>query len=447
MSEMEPLAKWNSLKVRIRLWRSARRNLGSLLGSTAIVLLSNGIFKASNAILFIVTTHLLGKTIAGDFSIATTWVAISLNLALFGLDEILVREAAGLVNVQRLFANLLFARIALTMVFAFALALFLVGTRVYSPDLTALIILLAIGTIGDGIFLLCQALFISQNLVNYVFLAAVVIGGSRLVLGIGLLALKSGLVSLVLLFVFTSSVSAVFAAWLAIQNIVFTGLPGLVRQIDAQYVRRLLAQSKSFFWIGLFVMAEFQGDVLLLSVLKSAAEVAIYSSAQTIIIGAWIVPQAYRSVIYPRMAMAAKKSASESRHFFKISVGLSLVLGGLFSGGLALCARFLIGLLYPKGFEVSGVILEVFCIPLFFAFLSAPSSRMLLSIHQENWAAILAGISTAVNLLSNLVLIPHYGPIGSVNARVLSSSVFCVLSYISLLFARHHPMGQAEADT
>jgi len=436
MTEMGLLTKWNSLKGRIRLWQSARQNLRSLLGNTAVVLLSNGIFKASNAILFIVMTHSLGKTAAGNFSIATTWVAITLNLALFGLDEILVREAAGLSDVKRLFANLLLVRIALTVVFALALGFFLVGTGIYSADLTLLIVFFAVGTIGDGIFLLCQALFMSQGLVNHVFLTTAVIGGLRLVLGVGLLVLKAGLVPLVLLFVFTSTAGAVFAVWLAIQRVLLTSLSGLVRQIDIQYVRRLLAQSSSFFWIGLFVMAEFQGDVLLLSVFKSAAEVAVYSSAQTLIIGAWIVPQAYRAVIYPRMAKAAKESAAKSWHFFKVSTGLSLVLGALFSGGLALFARFLIGLLYPKGFEISAVILEIFCLPLLFAFLSAPSSRMLLTVHKENTAAILMGISMAINILANLILIPPFGPLGAVGARVLSSGAFCMLSYVVLLRLR-----------
>jgi len=61
-------------------------------------------------------------------------------------------------------------------------------------------------------------------------------------------------------------------------------------------------------------------------------------------------------------------------------------------------------------------------------------------------AAVFWGASMLINVIANLALIPQYGPIGAVSARVLSGGVFCALSYIDLLFARQRSMGWPEAN-
>ncbi len=423
-------------------WRPVR----SLIGNAAVVFLSNGILKASNAVLFIAVVHLLGRNAAGQFSISTTVVSITLNLALFGLDEVLMREAARPGNHARMFANLLLVRLVLTLLFALILDALLVWSHLYSAELTRLIILLSAGQVGDGVLLLCQAMFISQERVKPVLALSTLTSGLRIAIGLCLLTSGGDLAQLILLFVITSAVGAGLATWLVAQKILGLDLFTLPTMTNVRYASQWLRQSGPFFWISLFIMIEFQIDVVLLSVLKSLADVALYTAAQTIIIAVWIIPQAYRMVIYPRMAVAKAESFPEFWGFFKTAVGLSAILGIAVCAGLVLSSKLLISLLYPQDYKISVLILQFFTIPLFFAFLGAPSSRAMLVLHREAMAAVFWGASMLINVIANLALIPQYGPIGAVSARVLSGGVFCALSYIDLLFARQRSMSRPEAD-
>jgi O-antigen/teichoic acid export membrane protein len=438
-----------------RAWRQRlRRYLGrpfagtdlhSLFGNTLLIFLSNGILKASNAILFILVVNGLGKDAAGRYSIATTYVAIALNLALFGLDEILIREAVRRGDQDRLFANFLAIRVVLGILSVLILALFLVISKVYGPDLTLLIALLSLSVVGDGVLLLCQALFISRERVKLVLITATAISLARILSGLFVMNQQGQLYQLMALFVVTSLAGGALAAWFAQNRILRLPMTGLLKMLDVRDALHWVRRSGSFFWISLFVMVEFQADVILLSILRSPADVAIYSAALTIIIAAWIVPQAYRTVIYPRMAQALRRSLTEFWRFVRITVGPAAIFGACLSGGLVLVARPLIDLLYPSDYNSSVIVLRVLTLPLFFAFLSAPSSRALLTLHRERVAAILVGIMMAVNVAGNLWLIPRYGPLGAAWARAFSGSTFCALSYLTLVLLRRR-VDRREAD-
>ena len=426
-----------------RAWRQRlRRYLGrpfagtelhSLFGNTLLVFLSNGILKASNAILFILVVNGLGKDAAGRYSIATTYVAIALNLALFGLDEILIREAVRRQGHDRLFANFLAIRIVLGVLSALILVLFLVVSGIYGPDLTLLIALLSLSVVGDGVLLLCQALFISRERVKLVLITATAISLARIVAGLLVMSRQGQLYQLMTLFVVTSLAGGALAAWFAQDRILRIPMIDLLKMLDVRDAMHWVRRSGSFFWISVFVMVEFQLDVILLSILRSPADVALYSAALTIIIAAWIVPQAYRTVIYPRMAQALRRSSAEFWRFVRITIGPAAIFGACLSGALVLAARPLIDLLYPSDYSSSVVVLRVLTLPLFFAFLSAPSSRALLTLRRERVAAMLVGITMAVNIAGNLLLIPRYGPLGAAWARALSGGTFCGLSYLMLV--------------
>ena len=234
-----------------------------MFGNTLVVFLSNGILKASNAVLFVLVVNGLGKDAAGRFSITTTYVAIALNLALIGLDEILIREAARRQDHDRLFANFLAIRVTLSIFSALILDLFLVLSGLYNPALTWLIVLFSFGLVGDGVLLLCQAFFISRARVRFVLVTVTAISLVRIVSGLFVMALHGQLYQLMALFVVTSLAGGVLAVWFARECILRISPAELLRMVDVHEAVRWVRRSGSFFWISVFVMVEFQVDVIL----------------------------------------------------------------------------------------------------------------------------------------------------------------------------------------
>jgi O-antigen/teichoic acid export membrane protein len=337
------------------------------------------------------------------------------------------------------FANFLVARVGIVLIFLVALDGLLVLSGLYSPELTLLILLLSIGQLGDGVLLLSQSLFIAHNRVRLVLSTAVVVSVLRIALGLAVMVSHGGLYRLALAFVVPSLLGAAIASGFAVFGVLQTRALTLLREVDFRFIWNELGHSASFFLISLFVIVEFQADVLLVSVLRSVPEVALYNAALTFMIAAWIIPQAFRAVIYPRMSRARQSSSEEFWRYFRITIGPAVALGLCVSGALALFSGILIGLIYPPDYAASAAILRILVIPLFFAFLSAPSTRALLTLHRESVAAALLGIGMAVNLAANLLLIPRYGPTGAAVARAASGATFCLLTYAYLFALRKRP--------
>ena len=410
--------------------------LRSLLSDALIVSISNGILKASNAVIFILIVRTLGKTVAGQFSITTSYVAIALGLALLGLDEILIREAHQQEDTTILFMNFLAARIGLILLSILLLALFLVISRLYEPSLNALILLFACGQIGDGVLLLCQALFIAQDRTNLVLLISASISFVRILAALAIVALGGGLAHLFLLYVVTSYGGAGVALWLAKDRIFRASRDQLLGFVNRSYITQRIKQSFSFFWINLFVLLEFQMDIVLLSILGSVSDVALYSSALTIFTALWIAPQAYRTSLYVRLAKAYQHTRSGFWRFLRRSTLGSLGLGAAAGMLLAASAPLLFQLLYPTGYNSGIVVLRVLSIQLLIAFANAPGTRGLLTLHKERLAAILTALAMVLNLAANLFLIPRYGPLGAAWAKVTSAAAFYVLTYMTLILVR-----------
>jgi O-antigen/teichoic acid export membrane protein len=407
-----------------------------LLSGMAVVFVSNGLLKISNAILFIAVVHALGQENAGYYSTATTLAVIALNVGLFGLDEILIREAVHRESFNKVYANFLFARIVLTALSIIALDALLLATQVYPPQLTFIIILLTVGQVGEGVLMLSQALNVAFLRTDLVWWVAAAISGLRVAIGLGLIRLGSGLVDLILMLVATGLIGGLFAVWLGLREVLHLRPIVLMRLIDLPYLWGWLRRSGSFVAISLLAIVEFQIDVVLLSILRAPADVALYSSAQLIMIAAWILPQAYRAVIYPRLAHALAQSPAMFWKFFGTSFKLALALGGSVAIGLAWAAGFVIGFLYPADYQTSVLVLQLLALPLFFAFLSAVSSRALLTLHKERVAALMLGLSVIANVGFNLLLIPPLGSVGAAIARVISGGLFCVVTFVYLWWYR-----------
>lgn len=413
----------------------------SLLSDALLISISNSILKASNAITFIIIVHALGKTVAGQFSITTSYVAVALGLALLGLDEILIREAKHQEGAVVLFMNFLVARIGLTLLSTCLLIIFLWTSRVYDSHLRALILLYACGQIGDGILILSQTLFVTQNRTNFVLLTSTCISTIRILASLFIVKLGGKLNDLFLSYVITSYAGAGLAFWIVRRYIFHASLGSLFGFVNFSYIVLRVKQSLSFFWINLFVLLEFQMDVILLSVLGTVSDVALYSSALTIFTAVWIIPQAYRTALYVQLAKAFQQSRLYFWRLFRRSVLASFGLGVIAGLLLAVLAPLLFQTLYPADYDLGIPALRILAIQLLIAFANAPGTRALLTLRLERLGAVLTALSLVLNVVANLILIPHYGPLGAAGAKAISGAVFYALTHIALLLAYSHSIG------
>lgn len=428
-----------SLQRKLTLLLGQLQNPFRLVLNTALVFAGTGLLKIANAAIFVFVTHRLATTLAGQYSTATTLVAIMLNLALFGLDEVLVREMPGHPRPLELFINLLVTRVLLALFWVTTTNVALYTIEFYPPSLMSLVGLLSIGQIGDAIWLLCQALFTSFGRSRYIVSVAAVTSVLRVVAGGWLIYQDVGIQRLVLLVSLTNVFGSMLALWLAVHRVFRVRFRDLLQWFtQAHLIRDTLNRIRTggnFFLITVVVILEFQIDIILLSKLGTSEDVAIYSSAQTLMIGAWLLPQAFRAIIYRELAQAYHFSLVQlKRHTFRL-IQTAFWFGGGVSLVLALASPFLINVIYPPNYARSAVVLQILAAPLLVAFISAPISRALLTMRKESVALICLSISLLTNIIFNSILIPSFGPLGSATARAISTLVFLLVSFAGLLMS------------
>jgi O-antigen/teichoic acid export membrane protein len=116
------------------------------------------------------------------------------------------------------------------------------------------------------------------------------------------------------------------------------------------------------------------------------------------------------------------------------------------AGTLVLLAPLIIDLLYPAEYAASVPLLRLLSLTLFIASVSGTASRGLLTLKKERLAVWLVAITALVNLGTNIILIPRFGPVGAATARTSSAALFAVLTLGTLFVLQRSKRGPAQGE-
>jgi O-antigen/teichoic acid export membrane protein len=172
---------------------------------------------------------------------------------------------------------------------------------------------------------------------------------------------------------------------------------------------------------------EYQLDVVLLSVLRTRTDVAVYSAAFTIFSLVVVPAQAYRLVLFPALVRSLAGGTQQSRRLLGGSLAGMGGVAVLAAGVVTLAAPWLIDLIYRGNLGQAAPVLRVVIWNAVWVFVNVPLVRFMLASGGQWQVARTSLVSLLVNLGANLALIPGLGPLGLAYARVLSSFVFSAL--------------------
>jgi O-antigen/teichoic acid export membrane protein len=404
--------------------------LQRLLSNTLLAFLSSVIVKAGNALLFILIGRQLGPAASGSFSLATTYFTFVFGLSALGLHEIMVRELPARRDESgRYLVNYVALRLLLSVA---VYGLLLLGLRLlapYSDTTTQVILILSLAAIPEAVFSMCQSLFEAHERLLTPLLASTTSTALKLIAGFWLLAGGADVVTIAWVVPLASLLSLlVFAPGLAR---LFRRTPQrLPARLDLGFLRHHLATMPSFFVIQLFSLLDYQADILLISLLLSEDDVGLYAAAQTILLGFNLMPVAVRTALYPVMSryyvQAPDKLALLNDKISRYLLAAILPV----ATGVTLLAGPIIELVYGPAFAPAGPVLQVSIWAVVFLFLNVPHSRLALIYNRQRDAALMLGVTTGLNLVLNLLLIPRAGIVGAAVARLLASLALFLVFYV-----------------
>lgn len=247
---------------------------------------------------------------------------------------------------------------------------------------------------------------------------------SLLVVGIVVFILGGGLVSFALVFVIVRVFD--LALTFAILN---WKIVNIVPQFNFSFLKKLQLKALPFGLFFVIITLYSYTDTVMLSFIRTDAEVGWYNAAYKIYEGLTIFPFIICFVLSPRLSrlfVANKKvhsllSNRAAKYMFIISLPF-LICGIILS-------RNIVNILFGEQFHNSVVALQILFLGVVFVFQIRLFQIILISIDKQKVVMCVALIGLIINVLLNLLLIPKYGFAGAAFTTIISELIVFSIYY------------------
>lgn len=161
-------------------------------------------------------------------------------------------------------------------------------------------------------------------------------------------------------------------------------------------------------------------DILIISWMRNASDVGIYSSAIRIVQVLYLVPAVFQLSTLPIFSRFANRDNAKFRTALEQTVGLiflasvPLALGGFILGTGIM--TFVFGAAYTAG----GLSFKILTLGLLFDFPAVVISSAVFAYNHQKSLIITSAIGGAVNVILDLILIPRFGIAGSAVATLIA---------------------------
>jgi O-antigen/teichoic acid export membrane protein len=381
--------------------------------------------RVAAAILMVLVSRQLGVAEAGIYFLAVSFALIFTRLALWGLDQLLIRDVAQAPDQANVyFVNYLALRLVLSLFALTGLPLVVGGFIHYAPHTERVILIYGLTILPAEVSNICQALFIAQERMGYLVGVAAFAGFTRLAAGLTSLWAGLGLEGVVGALLVASLVE--MSLNLAI---VWRRFLRPRWQLDWGFCRRQLGVAFPFLFIGVSYILENQLDSVLLSVLKGEQAVGIYGAAAMVLTALLLIPYAYQRAIYPAMSRLFATSQAALQQVYGESMRYLFMVALPVAMGGAILAEPIMVTVFRSEFLESAQVLQVLLWVSFLLFLHVPNARLMVISNNQSLIARFLVVTLGVNVVLNVALIPIWGAMGAAVARLASTSTLVLLSY------------------
>jgi O-antigen/teichoic acid export membrane protein len=201
---------------------------------------------------------------------------------------------------------------------------------------------------------------------------------------------------------------------------------------DFEYWKKFLAVSYPLGLSAIIGFVYFKIDTILLSVMKTSADVGIYNAAYKVIENITFFPAMIIGLIFPIMSsriFSDKKGFEEiSNKTFKV---FTLIVAPLIIGTLFL-ADGIISLIGGAGFSESVLVLKILIFALAAIFFSNFFNAILISANKQKKLLLIMFLAAVFNVTTNLIFIPAYSYLAAAVTSVLTE-LFVVFSTLFII--------------
>lgn len=377
-------------------------------------------------LLFVAYTQLfryLGPYNSGQYQYVLSYVLIFAIISDFGIQQFITKkmsEDPG--NTKKYFQNFLGFEILLSLCL-YALLLSIAYLKGFGPEVFG-----GIAVAGLGM---------AANALTYPFLA--VMTANQDLRKVALINFINSLVNVGIIFlaiyfkkhiVFLASVQLIFGiidlglySCFVKKHLPKPGIMESIRKLDASLVFGILRSAWPFVLLVGFSAVYNRIDVLLITQFLNFTQTGLYTAAYKFFDLLSFFPSLVSHVLFPVFAgLMAREALIEVRQNLEKYLRLMLVAALPLAAGGAVLAKPLIILVAGSEFAPAAPVLSVLVWAIAILFVYIPLNSLVISQLTKKAAAI-TGVNVVVNIIGNIILIPHYGIMAAAVMTVVSESI------------------------
>ena len=374
-----------------------------------VVLSSADIFgRLMRFALVIVIARSLGAAGYGVYAFAFAFAEVYGVISDFGMSNLIIRDTSrDKSRLPRYLGNILLVEAALSFI-AYAF-LFLLVDLMGLPHGEAVVVYVAVLSYAlTALATIVRATFKAYEKMEYDAVLSVVQQVVTVILGITVLYLGYGLLALALAFVVGSLVNLV--ASLVLVSTRFTR-PKFT--LERRFLRYMLKEMPFFGLFVFFALIYYKISTLLLSFIQGDAATGWFNAPYTMAVSLTFLPAAFMGALFPVISTLHISSRELARVAYQESFRYMVVLGLPLAFGTTVLADKIINIVYGPQFYNSIVVLQIVIWSVAILFLNYVLTTTLTSINLQRVVMYATGLSVAVNILLNLLVIPRYSYVGA----------------------------------
>ncbi|MCL4405395.1 MAG: flippase [Patescibacteria group bacterium] len=384
--------------------------------NTVWLSISNFGGRLLKAVIVIYGARVLSTAGYGVFSYAVTLAGFFTLFVDPGINAILVREGskASPEERQSLFATTLIMK---AVVLALSVVVILTVAPLFSilPGAKALIPFIALIIVFDSSREFLASFFRAGEKMQWDAASFLIENLGIVVFGFIFLAISATPLSFTKSYVLGTAVGALAAAWLLRRN--FTNIlagASVRKMIDIIKVAWPFAVTSA---LGILLT---NTDILIISWMRNASDVGIYSAAIRIIQVLYIVPTIIQFSTLPLLSRLAKRDPDKFRIAFeRITSSIFLVSIPLSVGGIIL-SNGIMGLIFGPAYAGGGTAFAILMLGLSFDYTACVIANGIFAHNHQKSLIVSSAIGGFGNVLLDLLLIPPLGIVGSSIATLLA---------------------------
>lgn len=161
-------------------------------------------------------------------------------------------------------------------------------------------------------------------------------------------------------------------------------------------------------------------DILIISWIKTASAVGIYSSAIRIIQVLYLIPTIFQFSTLPLFARFANKDNARFRTALEQTVGLIFLASVPLAIGGAILGTGIMSFIFGSAYAAGGTSFKILAIGLMFDFPAVVISSAIFAYNRQKSLIIASAIAGGINVAFDILLIPHWGINGSSTATLIA---------------------------